>query len=268
MEAFKSITYDAVFKNEYILNFKYETMPWFHSHTWEAPVFSLALYMGFLFWWAPKVEKVSAFATRAVKWWNLFLWGMSVLMFVGLAVPWTRTVFQTGLTTTFCDPKNTFWEGDTMFWIWLFALSKFAELFDTWFLVYKMKFDLRKNFLHWYHHVTVLAYTWFAVYNRVTVGFVFGMVNAFVHCVMYGYFFLAAIGRKPWFGRYITQLQITQMFVGMGAMIWWAVLHAKLGDEQCPSDAMKRNIASALIMYGSYAYLFISFYRKKHAKKE
>ena len=43
-------------------------------------------------------------------------------------------------------------------WTYLFTMSKVPELMDTVFIV------LRKQpliFLHWYHHITVLIFTWF-----------------------------------------------------------------------------------------------------------
>eukprot|EP00122_Pirum_gemmata_P011475 Pgem_evm2s10633 len=53
--------------------------------------------------------------------------------------------------------------GPSGMWTTLFIFSKIPELFDTMFIV------LRKRpliFLHWYHHITVLAYCWHAYATR------------------------------------------------------------------------------------------------------
>jgi len=59
-------------------------------------------------------------------------------------------------------------------WIWnyAFVLSKFAEMGDTIFLILKApgRDVISGKFLHWYHHVTVLAFTWFAAYNHYSAG--------------------------------------------------------------------------------------------------
>ena len=54
---------------------------------------------------------------------------------------------------------NSYIEDDKVsgFWATMFVLSKVPELGDTIFIV------LRKQpliFLHWYHHATVLVYSW------------------------------------------------------------------------------------------------------------
>ncbi|VDD97023.1 unnamed protein product [Enterobius vermicularis] len=47
--------------------------------------------------------------------------------------------------------------GPASFWACAFALSKVAELGDTFFVVMRKKPLI---FLHWYHHAVVLVYSW------------------------------------------------------------------------------------------------------------
>nr|CAD7567629.1 unnamed protein product [Timema californicum] len=77
------------------------------------------------------------------------------------------------------------------FWTWMFVLSKLPELGDTVFIV------LRKQpliFLHWYHHITVLLYSWFSYTEYTASARWFIVMNYFVHSVMYSYYALRSMG--------------------------------------------------------------------------
>merc|ERR1712127_1141715 len=63
------------------------------------------------------------------------------------------------LRDNFCIDPTTFYGGSFFLWTILFVLSKFAELWDTFFIVVHKKPLI---FLHWYHHITVLLYCWVA----------------------------------------------------------------------------------------------------------
>jgi len=66
--------------------------------------------------------------------------------------------------------------------------------------------------VHRYHHASVLLVSWFS-YTTLMPALYFITINYSVHAIMYFYFFLMAINRKPkWFNPiYITIVQISQV---------------------------------------------------------
>ena len=79
-------------------------------------------------------------------------------------------------------------------WGFLFVLSKVVEFGDTAFIV------LRKSplpFLHWYHHITVCIYTWYAITTVPSpLSAWFSGMNLTVHSFMYTYYAFRASGFK------------------------------------------------------------------------
>nr|WAH70730.1 ELOVL fatty acid elongase 8b [Eleutheronema tetradactylum] len=111
---------------------------------------------------------------------------------------------------------------------WWFFFSKVIELSDTVYFSVSLKFSQSENlffilrkknnqltFLHVYHHGTMI-FNWWAGVKYVAGGqsFFIGLVNTFVHVVMYSYYGLAAIGphmqKYLWWKRYLTSLQLVQ----------------------------------------------------------
>ena len=79
-------------------------------------------------------------------------------------------------------------------WGWLMTLSKVVELGDTIFIVLRKS---QLSFLHWYHHITVLVYTWYAITPRPSaLSIWFSSMNYTVHTIMYTYYALRASGYK------------------------------------------------------------------------
>ncbi|MBN3279029.1 ELOV4 protein, partial [Polyodon spathula] len=99
---------------------------------------------------------------------------------------------------------------------WWFFFSKVIELLDTVFFLLRKK-NNQITFLHVYHHAT-MVFNWWAGVKYVAGGqsFFIGMLNSFVHIVMYLYYGLAALGphmqRHLRWKRYLTMLQLLQFF--------------------------------------------------------
>lgn len=97
---------------------------------------------------------------------------------------------------------------------WWFFFSKVIELSDTLFFILRKK-NNQLTFLHVYHHGTMICNWWMGIkYVAGGQSFFIGMVNSFVHVVMYSYYGLAALGphmqKYLWWKRYLTSFQLVQ----------------------------------------------------------
>ncbi|XP_034946113.1 elongation of very long chain fatty acids protein AAEL008004-like isoform X2 [Chelonus insularis] len=127
---------------------------------------------------------------------------------------------------------------------WWYYFSKFTEFFDTIFFVLRKK-NNHVSTLHVIHHGCMPMSVWFGV--KFTPGghsTFFGLLNTFVHIVMYSYYLLAALGPQMqpylWWKKYLTALQMVQFVLIMihafqllfiecnypKAFVWWIGLHA------------------------------------------
>ncbi|CAL8395698.1 unnamed protein product [Boreogadus saida] len=97
---------------------------------------------------------------------------------------------------------------------WWFFFSKVIELSDTVFFILRKK-NNQLTFLHIYHHGTMI-FNWWAGVKYLAGGqsFFIGLLNTFVHIIMYSYYGLAGLGphmqKYLWWKRYLTTLQLVQ----------------------------------------------------------
>ena len=161
------------------------------------------------------------------------------------------------------------------FWKRLFGFSKIIELGDTLFIVFRKS---KLSFLHWYHHVTVLLYSYpvaeySARYYTITnAGNWYSGVNFAVHSIMYTYYTLRAAGYRVWrpLAMCITTIQILQMVGGVWVgfyVPWW----------KCGKPLTSFIMVCTIAMYTSYFILFCNYFvraylmsgkRKTEKKKE
>ena len=196
----------------------------------------------------------SGFGLRpALVAWNWLLALFSALGALRLVPHLAMTIERRGLYFAICaEPRNSYGNGASGLWTFLFIYSKLPELVDTAFIVLRAK-PLR--FLHWYHHVTVLAYVMHSYATKASPGLWFCSLNLVVHALMYSYYALAAMGRRPRWAFLLTLLQIAQMVVGMSlAAAVYSYWSAGLPCFQTPE-----NLAAGLSMYASYFVLFTLF---------
>jgi GNS1/SUR4 family len=98
---------------------------------------------------------------------------------------------------------------------YFYFLIKVIDLLDTVFFVLRKKQN-QVTFLHVYHHAGMVALSWSGTKYFPGGHSVFmGMLNSFVHVVMYFYYFLTSLSPKYkqnlWWKKHITQLQIVSI---------------------------------------------------------
>lgn len=191
--------------------------------------------------------------------WNTLLAAFSLMGALRTAPELFYVLKNYGIYHSICIPS--FIEQDRVagVWTWLFVLSKLPELGDTIFIV------LRKQpliFLHWYHHITVLLYSWFSYTEYTASARWFVVMNFCVHSIMYSYYALRSMGYQPprWFAMVITTCQIAQMVVGCTVNIW----AAQYLQEHQPCHVSTTNIKLSIAMYFSYFILFARFFYKAY----
>eukprot|EP01094_Clydonella_sp_ATCC50884_P000531 TRINITY_DN10409_c0_g1_i1.p2 TRINITY_DN10409_c0_g1~~TRINITY_DN10409_c0_g1_i1.p2 ORF type:complete len:288 (-),score=106.84 TRINITY_DN10409_c0_g1_i1:210-1073(-) len=213
------------------------------------------------------------FAIKPVlAFWNLALTLLSVVMFYATFtrvfreayLAWPDSLYF--LITLPDDYDAPVWRGPQMFWMWVFGLSKVLELFDTVLLIVRKR---PVGLLHWYHHTTVLIFTWFCMNVVASPGFVFGIMNSGVHSVMYFYYFLTSVGFRPWWGKIVTQIQLSQMVVGILVSVLWTYYYLFTDREtKLYVPVHEWVVATCVLIYGSYFLLFLDFYIRRFIKSQ
>ncbi|XP_005794848.1 elongation of very long chain fatty acids protein 6-like [Xiphophorus maculatus] len=194
----------------------------------------------------------------------LALWSLSLAIFSIIGAVRTgkymlHIITKSGFKQSVCD--NSFYNAPiTKFWSYAFAISKAPELGDTAFIILRKQ---RLIFLHWYHHITVLLYSWFSYKDLVAGGGWFMTMNYMVHSIMYTYYAARAAGlRVPRpLAMIITTAQILQMVMGLAVL---GLVYLWMNEVHCPSNM--ENIMWGTLMYLSYLVLFASFFYNSYVK--
>lgn len=110
--------------------------------------------------------------------------------------------------------------------IFVYWMTKCYELLDTVFMVLRHKKN-QISFLHVFHHATLPLLIDYA-YNETCYSgiIVLGVMNSFIHVLMYGYYGLTAFYPLEYFPikKRVTQLQMTQ-FVILAMQGMWGYLY-------------------------------------------
>ena len=123
-----------------------------------------------------------------------------------------------------CFPVDMKPSGPLFFWAQVFYLSKILEFGDTLLIILGKSFR-RLSFLHVYHHVTVLNLCFVWLRTRQSMFPVGVVTNSTVHVIMYGYYFLCAVGCRPRWKRLVTDFQLVQFVFGFGTLAFMLSEH-------------------------------------------
>mmetsp|Transcript_33933 Transcript_33933/g.104765 ORF Transcript_33933/g.104765 Transcript_33933/m.104765 type:complete len:259 (-) Transcript_33933:62-838(-) len=144
------------------------------------------------------------------------------------------------------------------FWIFFHYCTKYLDMLDSVFMCLRKKSD-QLSFLHVYHHVAMFFIWWFAVKFCAGGDGIAGPVfNTFVHAVMYTYYLATSLGVTIPGKRYLTQLQMTQLFCVTMHSVLVIVLDCKY-----PHWTQYAQIAFLM----SLLYLFWQFYKGAYKGK-
>lgn len=238
-----------------------ETRQWL-AERWHHSIFYIAAYILFLYVGKSYMQSKKPMNLRtALIAWNGALALFSIIGTARIMPDFLGTWMKEGFRNSYCHMNSSYYEGVNGFWVYMFHLSKLFELGDTVFLV------LRKRpviFLHWYHHASVLLYTWLT-YPMDTAPLRWGVgMNFTVHAVMYTYYTLRAAGYTfpKWLPPIITSMQILQFVVGT-----WVTFDSFYLSLHGACEINKWSAIFSLLMYVSYLVLFVNFFYHAYIKK-
>jgi len=170
-----------------------------------------------------------------------------------------------GVWDLFCDPEQKFKRGVVPFHFWgyVFYISKYYEFLDTLFIVLKKR---ELTLLHIYHHLLTTFLTWAGIESATSNQWTALCANTFVHCLMYFYYILAALGHKVWWKKYLTTLQMAQFFLNLFFLMLWLVFNWQNQPVGCSGQMWAW--WACLIGNVSFYVLFQMFYNNTYAPKQ
>jgi len=238
---------------------RYEKSNWMEKN-WTMSLYSVGAYVAFIYFGQDYMKNRKPLNLKNI----MIVWNFALAIFSILG---TATVLPEFISVL--RGHNGFHKSDSapctevsdasVFWGWMFCMSKMAELVDTVFIV------LRKRqliFLHWYHHITVLLYCWYSYSDHISPARWFVVINFFIHSLMYTYYGLRAVGisvPRP-IAMTITILQLSQMIVGV--VVNGYAFAAKSKGLDC--DVSHHHLNLGLAMYASYFVLFAHFFYRAY----
>lgn len=222
----------------------------FAREHWYLSVYASILYIIAIFGIQAYMKNRPAFELKkALFVWNAGLGIFSIIGVIRYTPEFMSVVSNGGIHASLCRREGL--NEPLAYWSLLFTLSKFVELGDTLFLVFRKR---ELVFLQWYHHAITLNAVWLMVPYLEPISRWYAFMNYGVHSLMYPYFALKAIDvhipRK--FANLITCTQLMQMVAGLMVNLYTIVVISAGGDCIRHPNSVKM----FLTVYGSFTLLF------------
>ncbi|CAK1553464.1 unnamed protein product [Leptosia nina] len=194
---------------------------------------------------------------RLLLWYN----GIQVLSSAYIVLLYAKYIFRYGIITKRC-PQGEDLE-TVIADILPYFIAKHIDLLDTVFFILRKKQN-QVTFLHVYHHSAMVTWTWFHyLYHPCDHFVVVGLINSFVHVVMYTYYGLSSLGpeyaRFIWWKKHVTKIQLMQFILVISNLYYQQKL------TPCPLPAAFHYYC--VFSISSFFVLFINFYLRSYGKK-
>jgi len=230
---------------------------------WQYPFYASIIYILVIFSLQRYMKSRKPFSLRLpLAAWNAALGAFSIMGVYRIAPELFKVLgSENGFHKSVCVREGL--NMPMAYWSLLFALSKYVELGDSLFIVFR---NQELILLQWFHHCTALILAWTIIPYGEPLTRWLGVMNFGVHSIMYPYFALKAmkvyIPRN--FSMIITSLQLTQMIVAVGLNVYSLYIIGTGGECARETGSM----VWVGVIYGSYMYLFAEFmYRAYFCKK-
>ncbi|KAH8397091.1 hypothetical protein KR215_008481, partial [Drosophila sulfurigaster] len=155
-----------------------------------------------------------------------------------------------------------------------YFFNKILDLLDTVFFVLRKKYK-QISFLHVYHHAIVLFICYATMRFYGTGGHLnsVGLLNSFVHAVMYFYYFLSSerpgVKASIWWKKYITIIQLIQFVLAFIHASYVLIFSRGCGYPRCLLILLVVQSLVFMYMFGKFYYItYIRAAQKKQKQSQ
>eukprot|EP01135_Chromosphaera_perkinsii_P004298 Nk52_evm10s276 gene=Nk52_evmTU10s276 len=155
-------------------------------------------------------------------------------------------------------------QGAFWFYMYVYYMSKYYELFDTVFMVLRGR---STQLLHVWHHFMVVTLMYFAFRQKCECFWLLDVINTGIHFIMYMYYAAVTLSIKPGVGvkKFITTSQLVQFVVAMSYNFVYSIDFKGTYTNYPPASAYTCFVGQ--ICGCTMIYLFGQFYLNTYYRK-